>query len=88
MGRLHRTPDHKTALRAVWEQHIVWDLAVGPTGNGGGFRWANGNRIQPGNDLVAPYQLRDAGLIKVGEGTVSLTTAGLDRLAEWEQVAR
>lgn len=84
MAKLHRTPVHTYALRCVWEQRITWDTHVGLYG---GFRFANGMRITPGNDLVALYELRDAGLIEVGDG-VRLTPAGVERLSEWEQVAR
>lgn len=86
MARLHRTPVHAVMLRAVWEGRITWDQKVGPACNTGGFRWSNGARLQPGDDLVALYELRDAGLILVSAGGVTVSCEGAARLAEWEQV--
>lgn len=76
---IHVTPVHLRALALVREDQITWRTQTGPHG---GFGLADGTRIPPGNDLVALYELRNAGLITVNRfaGRVAITAAGLARL--------
>lgn len=85
MGRLHRTPDHVRMLREVWDQRIVWDSTIGSTG---GFRWGSGTPLQPGPELVALWECRTAGLLKVDAPYVHLSHEGEQRLAHWAAPAK
>jgi hypothetical protein len=77
---IHVTPVHLQALALVREDQITWRTQTGPHG---GFGLADGTRIAPGNELVALYELRNAGLITVDKlaGRVAITAVGLTRLA-------
>lgn len=76
---IHITPVHLRALALVREGQITWRTRTGPHG---GFGLADGSRIPPGSELVALYELRNAGLITVNTlaGRVAITAAGLTRL--------
>lgn len=79
---LRRTPVHRQVLTSVREGRIEWRAGLGPHG---GFAPVRGARIPPGDELVALYELRDAGLIAVDRdnGRVQVTAAGLARLLQW-----
>lgn len=74
------TPIHLRVLELVRDRQIMWRASTGPYG---GFGDADGSRIPPSDDLVALYELRDAGLIVVDKdsGPVAVTAAGMSRLA-------
>lgn len=59
---LHMTPNHWDVLSTVRDGRIGWRDSEGPFG---GFTMVDGTRIVPGHDLVALYELRNAGLIAV-----------------------
>lgn len=68
---LHMTPNHWEVLSTVRDGHIRWRDSEGPFG---GFTMVDGTRIVPGHDLVALYELRNAGLIAVNTKTGHVTT--------------
>lgn len=76
---IHVTPVHLQALALVRDDQITWRTQTGPHG---GFGLADGTRIPPGNELVALYELRNAGLIAVNRpaGRVTITAVGVARL--------
>lgn len=73
------TPIHLRVLELVRNRHIMWRATTGPYG---GFGFADGSHIPPSDDLVALYELRDAGLIVVDlhSGRVAVTAVGMSRL--------
>jgi hypothetical protein len=81
-AKLHRTPVHVTLLALVRDGRIEWRTQIGANG---GFAPVDRSRFSPSAELVAMYELRNSGLIKVDpeEGRVSITTEGRARLAEW-----
>lgn len=80
--RLRRTPVHRDVLASVISGRVAWRTTVGPSG---GFVHADGMPFEPGDELVALYELRNARLISVTPelGRVSATALGLSRLAQW-----
>jgi hypothetical protein len=70
---------HLRALTLVHHGRIIWCARTGPCG---GFRYADGSAIPPGNGLVSLYELRHANLITVDKphGRVALTMAGHEQL--------
>lgn len=79
---LRRTPVHQQMLTWVLDGKIEWRTAVGLSG---GFVQADGPPFPPSEELVALYELRNAGLIAVdlALGRVTITAEGLARLSKW-----
>lgn len=77
----HLAPVHEQVLRRVCEREIIWRTDIGPSG---GFSRACGTSIPPGSELVALYELRNAGLIAVNTqtGLVFLASGGRTRRAQ------
>lgn len=77
-----RTPVHQQVLTRVLEGQIAWRTTVGLSG---GFVPVGGPPFGPSEELVALYELRNAGLIDVdaGLGRVTITADGLARLSQW-----
>ncbi len=75
------TPSHLRMLTRVLEKSITWrpDLGVA-----GGFTSVNGIRLKPSDDLVALYELRNEGAIRVVRdlGQVVLTDSGKELLTQ------
>lgn len=72
----------RQALVAVHGGRFRWCDTEGPFG---GFIHADGSRIQPGDQLVALYELRQARLIAVNTATrrVGLTGDGAAWIMQW-----
>lgn len=81
-GAVRRTAVHQGVLNAVLDGRVEWRTTVGPSG---GFVRRDGLPFEPSDELVALYELRNAALLVVDIhlGRVSITSAGLARLAQW-----
>lgn len=79
---LHRTPRHRNLLAAASDGYLSWRPVAGRSGS---FVSRDGGTVGPSADLVALYELCAAGLIAVDRpaGTVSITSVGQVKLAEW-----
>lgn len=77
----HLAEIHEQVLRLVRASQIVWRMDIGPSG---GFSRACGISIPPGPELVALYELRNAGLIVVNtrSGLVFPASGRRNRLAQ------
>lgn len=64
---LRLTPAHVQVLALVRDGQIKWRASTGPFG---GFALADGSRIEPSIELVALYELCNAGLITVNKPPV------------------
>lgn len=75
---IHFAPLHLRVLTLVRDRQVTWSADTGPFG---GFNPANGTLFPP-SDLVALYELRNAGFITVDKlaGRVAITAAGMARL--------
>lgn len=83
MKVLHRTPVHHELLSKVQAGLVQWRSAEGLFGRFA--RW--GGQVFTGPaELVALYELRDAGLIRVEGEHVRATENGAARLGQWSVI--
>lgn len=77
-----RTPTHCDLLKSVAAHRIHWHNHAQRAGT---FATQADLDFQPGEELVALYELRNAGLITVNyaAGTVAITAEGRRRLEQW-----
>lgn len=80
MKVLHRTPVHHELLSKVRAGLVEWRSNAGLFGR---FAHWGGAVFTDPVELVALYELRDAGLIRVADSAVSVTPEGQDRLGQW-----
>lgn len=86
---LRRTPLHHQALQLIRDGQIVWQEALSSDEKDGvprrsaGFRYVNDARLRP-DLLVAAWEMRQAHLITVADGHLSITPFGSQRLSEWD----
>lgn len=80
---LIRTSVQPALLALVRDGRIEWRSWIGC--NGGFARVGSDVPFTPGHELVALYELRNHGQIKVdvNNGRVSITSIGMSRLADW-----
>lgn len=82
---LHRTPVHHELLSKVRAGLVEFRPESGLYGR---FAHWGGAVFTDPQELVALYELRDAGLIRVADRAVAVTFPGELALAEWSVVLR